>query len=158
MPKLRNDQVGRAGEYFVAAEIVRRGGYAVTFSGNMPGIDIIASDPDQTRMVTVQVKTKTRGDWQTSTRRARPHAEDPLDGRFWVLVDLGTEHPGYFVMPAWWIENDIHEAHQAYVEKRGGHRAQNDLSTHHSIKLGRVEQWRGRWDVLGVFGAEPTSS
>jgi hypothetical protein len=30
-------QVGRAGEMFVAAEIHRRGGYAVTFAGNMPG-------------------------------------------------------------------------------------------------------------------------
>jgi hypothetical protein len=29
---------------FVAAEIHRRGGYAVTFTGNMPGIDIQASD------------------------------------------------------------------------------------------------------------------
>jgi hypothetical protein len=36
-------QVGRAGEMFVAAEIYRRGGYAVTFDGNMPGIDIPAS-------------------------------------------------------------------------------------------------------------------
>jgi hypothetical protein len=34
-------QVGRAGEMFVAAEIHRRGGYAVTFAGNMHGIDIL---------------------------------------------------------------------------------------------------------------------
>ena len=31
-------QVGRAGELYVAAEIHRRGGYTVTFAGNMPGI------------------------------------------------------------------------------------------------------------------------
>jgi hypothetical protein len=37
---LNNQQVAYAGEHFVAAEIHRRGGYAVTFSGNMKGIDL----------------------------------------------------------------------------------------------------------------------
>lgn len=41
--KLRANQVAGAGEHYVAAEICRRGGYAVTFSGNMPGIDVLAS-------------------------------------------------------------------------------------------------------------------
>jgi hypothetical protein len=35
---------GQAGEYFVAAEICRRGGTATTFAGNMPGFDIVAGD------------------------------------------------------------------------------------------------------------------
>src|SRR5688572_29200467 len=33
--KLHTGQVGAAGEHFVAAEVHIRGGYAVTFSGNM---------------------------------------------------------------------------------------------------------------------------
>ena len=49
-------QVGRAGEMFVAAEIHKRGGYAVTF-GNMPGIDILASDLDDSHRISIQVKT-----------------------------------------------------------------------------------------------------
>ena len=56
--KLTNQQVGRAGELFVAAEIHRRGGYAVTFAGNMPGIDMLASDRGNTHRVSIQVKTK----------------------------------------------------------------------------------------------------
>lgn len=39
----RNQQTGRAGEHFVAAELNRRGAYAVTFAGNMPKIDVMAS-------------------------------------------------------------------------------------------------------------------
>ena len=31
-----NQQVGRAGEYFVVAELNKRGAYAVPFAGNMP--------------------------------------------------------------------------------------------------------------------------
>jgi hypothetical protein len=55
-------QVARAGEMFVAAEIHRRGGYAVTFAGNMPGIDILASDAADTRRISIQGKTKSSGE------------------------------------------------------------------------------------------------
>ncbi len=37
----RNQQVARAGEYFVLAELNKRGALAVPFAGNMPKIDII---------------------------------------------------------------------------------------------------------------------
>lgn len=64
-------QVGRAGEMFVAAEIHRRGGYAVTFAGSMPGIGILASDLTDSRRISIQVKTKRSGTW---------HARFPRDG------------------------------------------------------------------------------
>jgi len=36
-----NQQVGRAGEYFVVAELNKRGAFAVPFAGNMPKIDFV---------------------------------------------------------------------------------------------------------------------
>ena len=51
-------QVARAGEHFVAADLNRRGVYTVTFAGNMPKIDVLASDKEQTRTVSIQVKTR----------------------------------------------------------------------------------------------------
>lgn len=155
MAKLKPDQVGRAGEYFVAAEITRRGGYAVTFSGNMPGIDVIATSADHTRKVTIQVKTKTTGDWQTSTTFGRRWKEDPCDDRYWVLVDIGPHGPNFYVMPAYWIENDIFVAHRAYLGQHDGKRAKNGESTHHRIPRQRVEQWHERWDVLGILPPAP---
>jgi hypothetical protein len=55
---MNRQQVARAGELYVAAEIHRRGGYAVTFAGNMPGIDILASGPVDQRRISIQVKAK----------------------------------------------------------------------------------------------------
>jgi hypothetical protein len=52
---------------------------------------------------------------------------------FWVFVDFGGE-PRYWIVPEWWIRSDIHEAHQQYLQKHGGHRAENDDSNHHSIE------------------------
>jgi hypothetical protein len=50
----RNQQVGRAGEYFVVAELNKRGAFAVTFAGNMPKIDLMACNQNQSRTVHIQ--------------------------------------------------------------------------------------------------------
>ena len=50
-----------------------------------------------------------------------------------------------------WIRHDIHEAHQQYLNKHGGHRAKNDDSNHHSINESRLENWHNTWDILGIF-------
>jgi Holliday junction resolvase-like predicted endonuclease len=147
-------QVGQAGEHFVAAELHRRGAYAVTFAGNMPGIDILASNVARTRTVSIQVKTKTAGSWHTTTRRGRPREEVPDEIDFWVFVNMGRDpeaRPDFFIVPAWWMENSIHVEHAAYLARHGGHRAQNPDSNHHAILLSQIEQWRERWDLLGIF-------
>ena len=56
-----NQQVARAGEHFVAAELNKRGAFAVTFAGNMPKIDLLACNSHQSRTVQIQVKTKGAG-------------------------------------------------------------------------------------------------
>jgi hypothetical protein len=49
------------------------------------------------------------------------------------------------------MRNDIYTAHQKYLDKRNGHRAKNDDSTHHSIEEKRLEQWQDRWEILNIF-------
>lgn len=150
-------QVARAGEHFVAAEIHRRGAYAVTFAGNMPEIDVIASDKEQNRTVMIQVKTKSGSSsgWQTQTTRGKC-APYPEESRFWILVDLDEigSAPSYYIIPEWWMLNDIYEAHQTYLNQHGGTRPVKRESKHHKIERRRVEQWRDRWDLLGVFTDE----
>ena len=153
---MTNQQVGRAGELFVAAEIHRRGGYAVTFAGNMPGIDLLASDCENTQRVSIQVKTKgpTSKGWQTSTRLGLDNASaEPVEheGRFWIFVDLGPEHPEFYVMPELWIRNDIYQKNLAYLERHGGQRPKAPDSQHHLILVPRIVEWKAAWHVLGIF-------
>lgn len=70
-------QVARAGEMFGAAEIHRRGGYAVTFAGNMPGIDILASDLADTRRISIQVKAKSSSWHARFPKDVEECSEDP---------------------------------------------------------------------------------
>ncbi len=152
-PKPNPQQVARAGEHLVAAELHRRGAYAVTFAGNMPRIDILASNVDQTRTVMIQVKTKRTGSWQTSTRAGIPREAVPEELHFWVFVDLRrnpNEPPIYYVVPEWWIQNDIHDAHERYLAGHAGRRARTPDSTHHAIRVRRIAEWEGRWDLLGI--------
>ena len=142
----------RAGEMFVAAEIHRRGGYAVTFAGNMPGIDILASDLADTRRICIQVKTKSSGSWHARfPKDAAQRGEDPAETSCWVFVDLGGEHLACFIAPRWWVRKDIWQDHTAYpgrYQQQHGHERE---SQHHGIRVGRVGQWLERWDVLGIL-------
>jgi hypothetical protein len=149
--KLNNQQVARVGEHYVAAELHRRGAYAVTFSGNMPNIDILASDLDQTRTVSIQVKTKTAGTWHTTITRGEPREQNPDERRFWVLVDIGRDPelaPAYWIVPEWWMVNHIHVRYQ---EKPRGAWSQNPDSKHFAILPKNVAEWHDRWDLLGIF-------
>ncbi len=153
----RNQQVGRAGEYFVVAELNKRGAYAVTFAGNMPKIDLMACNQDQSRTIHIQVKTKRGGrSWHSSLVGSKPMGPPvtPLDGTdFWVFVDLGDldTSPRYWVVPDWWIRNDIYKTHKAYLDSHGGKRARNLDSKHHAIDERRLKEWQTRWDILVIF-------
>ncbi len=155
--KLRNanpQQVGRAGEYFVVAELNKRGAFAVPFAGNMPKIDIIACSNDERRTVYLQVKTRRGGKtWHSSIVGCQPMSPKADEHHFWVFVDLGAINacPHYWIVPEWWIKDDIYRTHQAYLSKHGGIRPGNPDSTHHAIQESRLEQWKDRWDILGIF-------
>lgn len=149
----RNQQVARAGEHFVVAELNKRGAFAVSFAGNMPKIDLVACNQDESRTVHIQVKTKGGGRrWHASIVGAKPMQPAAEETRYWVFVDLGPAdgHPRYWIAPEWWVRNDIYRAHRAYLDAHGGRRARSQESTHHAIDESRLTEWAGRWDVLGI--------
>lgn len=120
----------------------------------MPKIDILASDTEQSRTITIQVKTKTAGSWHTSTEIGHATAEDPDETRFWVLVDIGKvveSPPSYYVVPEWWMFNHVKDENALYLEHHGGKRPISPASTHFAITEKNVARWRGCWDLLGVF-------
>ncbi len=118
----------------------------------MPRIDVMASNTDRTRTVSIQVKTCRSGDWQTSIDEGKKC--DPVhdETRFWVFVSLDPDNkpPEYFIVPDWWIRNNIFDSHQSYLAKHGGARAINPKAKHHSIRSNRIQEWKDRWDLLKV--------
>jgi hypothetical protein len=147
----RNQRVVRAGEYFVLAELHKRGAYGAAFIGNMPRFDIIS----------IQVKTKSIGSWQTKAlmeQSAQP-LEPQVETGFWVLVDLGAPEgaPRYWVVPDTWILNDIYDTHRTYLSQQGGRRARNPVSPHHAIAEIRVQNWKSTGGKSWV-SSDPSAS
>lgn len=149
----RNQQIGPAGEHYVAAELNMRGGYAVTFAGNMPEIDVMASNTERTRTVSIQVKTCRAGDWQPSIDEGKKGGPFHDETRFWIFARLASDNkpPEYFIVPEGWIRNNIFEIHQSYIAKHGGTRPINPKAKHHSISSKRIQEWKDRWDLLKVI-------
>lgn len=139
----RTQQIGRAGEYFVVAELNKRGAFAVPFAGNMPKIDVIACNSDQVRTVYIQVKTKRGGKtWHSSIVGSKPMSPKDDESNFWVFVDVGDTNtaPRYWIVPEWWIKDNIYRTHQEYLNKHGEKRTRNPNSTHRLIDESRLKQ------------------
>jgi hypothetical protein len=151
---LRNQLTQRAGEYFVLAEVNRRGGVATAFSGNLLGIDIIAFDHTRSREVYIQVKTKTHSRFVWHMQVPDESLPEPKEEReFYVFVDLGTganASPGYWIAPRFWIQNEVYDRHHAWIKKRGGSRPRTADSKHSGPKSEHLEKWKDRWDALRI--------
>ncbi len=176
MPRRATDTVGRAGEHYVAAELNRRGAYASPFSGNVPSIDIIATDGDRKLMAFIQVKTKReRGNWQIGLQHGwakitlrgcpgngdcqkdcTPLLEEPISGKpdhYWVFVSLLKDGgQQYYVVPDDVVRClMVREWHLAYLDKHCGQRpGKKHDSLHHSFKDKDIEAWRDKWNSLGL--------
>ena len=49
------------------------------------------------------------------------------------------------------MRNNIWEVHTAYLARWEQKHGRQRESQHHGILVNRIEHWRGRWDILGIF-------
>jgi hypothetical protein len=131
------------------AEVSRRGGQAtVRRSGSRN--EVVVKAPGLVIEFLVSVRSRTSGDFQTLTAYGKPRTAEEFPTRFWVFVDLYPEATNFYVVPEWWIQNNIVEQHQLDLEAHDGSQPVNDKSLHHSIGTSRVAQWAGNWKQLGL--------
>jgi len=109
------------------------------------------SDLDGKSSFSVVTRSKRAGTWQTSIEYGKPSTEKATENEFWVFVDLGNiNNPKFYIVPKWWISNNIYETHQEYLKKYMGTRKYNPDSKHHAVQLSRIKQWENRWDLLNL--------
>jgi hypothetical protein len=123
----------------------------VTFAGNMPKIDIFACDVNQKSTVQIQVKTRRAGTWHTSNDEGQKLNRRPNETKFWIFVDISKmdASPDYYIVPDWWMRNNIQEACDAYIKKKKGKITTE--SKHQSVDVKRIGKWKDRWDILRIF-------
>ena len=150
--KPSTQQIGRAGELFVAAELNRRGALATLYLTNTPRVDVIATSQDGRRTINIQVKTKrTRShSWHWDSEKAKAELQ-ASETDYMILVDLYPEHPEYYIHRLSDVAEQSRARHDVWLNERGGKRPRNKDSTHMSILMETVASGRGAWDVLGVL-------
>ena len=147
--KPNSQLTGVAGEYFVAAELSRRGFIASITMRNSPGIDILATDKRAERTVTIQCKTSrssTKG-WILSDKA---EGFTPKN-HFYVFVRLGEtdDSPSYHIVPAKIVAKYVSFRHRAWLKGKkpnGGQRKDSPMRKFRDEE----NKFLGRWDLLGL--------
>jgi hypothetical protein len=138
---------GVSGEYFVAAELSRRGYIASITLRNTKGVDILCSNSDATNQFGIQVKTNRRSnrEWVLNSKSESYFA----DNLFYVFVNLhGTEKsPDYFIVPSSVVAKSTKETHQTWLDTPGRNgKSHRDNTIRKFTDLG--EEFLNRWDLL----------
>ena len=140
---------GVAGEYFVAAELSRRGYIASISLRNTRGIDILATNQIASHSVTIQCKTSQvyRKNWMLTEKSERFFARN----HYYVFVGLGAadQRPTFHIVPSITVAKFIKASHQRYLgtfRKDGKKHADTSMRVFEDPNNKYLE----RWDLLGL--------
>ncbi|MDB5224885.1 MAG: hypothetical protein JWO43_507 [Candidatus Adlerbacteria bacterium] len=150
--KLSGVLSGIAGEYFVAAELSKRGLLASITLRNTKGVDILCSNAEASKSVGIQVKTK-RGSarqWIMHKKAVDYHAAS----LFYVFVNLNDNqrHPDFFIVPSKTVAGYIKKSHAAWLIQPG---KKGKVHKDTSMRMFKdpEEKYLERWDLLGLQSA-----
>jgi hypothetical protein len=113
-----NNLVGTAGEYYVCAELCRRGYLALLTPKNNPLFDVVVTNADGTASVSIQVKTRSIGNNQGWKIGKPKHSSATLGDPFVVLVNLRSDGaPDFYVYRYSEFAARVNEEFTTYISK-----------------------------------------
>jgi hypothetical protein len=147
--RLEPTQAGVAGEYFVAAELSLRGILSTITLRNSRGIDIIASNSDGSRAVSIQVKTnQNRQSKWILTKKSESFSADDYYYVFVTLNNIG-QRPDFYVVPSLVVSQYISSSNRDWLTGKkidGGSRKDSGIRNFHDHE-GRFKE---AWHILGL--------
>ena len=139
---------GTAGEYYVAAELSRRGWLATVTIKNAPGTDVLAQELVTKRTVAIQTKTSTGASTSRSANvTSRRSTRDPG----WVVLvglDSPTDRPSFFVIPRSHVATMIYAFHHQWLDQLSRKGQPHKDSTRLAMTRDAFVGYQDRWDLL----------
>lgn len=141
---------GVTGEYYVAAELSRRGYIASITLRNTRGVDVLCSNSDASKSVGIQVKA--RNGMQRSWILSQKGEDYYADTLFYVFVNVSEDprkQPEFTVVPSKVVADHIRISHSDWLKgmkKNGQPRKDSSMRKFQDP----TEQYLGRWDLLGL--------
>jgi hypothetical protein len=141
--KLNSVLTGVSGEYFVAAELSKRGYLASITLRNTKGVDVLCSNSDASKTVGIQVKTNkgTKRSWILNQK-----AEDYFaDSLYYVFVCLNNnqKHPDYFIVPSKVVASYCKSGHSNWLNTPGKNGQQ-----HKDTLMRKFDDVKEEWNLL----------
>lgn len=139
---------GIAGEYFVAAELTRRGYIASLTLRNTRGIDILASNQNATKSVGIQVKAvQGRGkSWMLNQKVEASEATN----LFFVFIRLNNlDAPEYYIVPREDVSRFAAENHKLWLDTPGRKGQKHNDNPMRQFK-DPENAYLGKWNLLGL--------
>jgi hypothetical protein len=122
IPLKSRSLVGVAGTYFVSAELAQKGYIATLTTRNTEAIDILASNPDGSKTVSIQVKASApeqREHFSRSWIMGEKHETAYSPNFYYVFVDLKptNEKPDFYVVPSETVANYVKTSHSNWLKR-----------------------------------------
>jgi hypothetical protein len=147
--KLPVTLVGVSGEYFVAAELSRRGYVASITLRNTRGVDILATNSKTTKHVSIQVKTNTTGkrSWILSEKAETETSKS----HYYVFVNLTEcgQMPEYFILPSKVVADFVRKGHRYFLATKD-RQGKNHKDTPMRQFQNPDDKYRDNWKLLGL--------
>jgi hypothetical protein len=145
--KLEKGKTGVSGEYFVAAELSRRGFVASISLKNTKGIDILVSSEDGSKTRAIQVKSSSD---ETRSWILSQKAEDNFnENLFYIFVNLKSleDRPDYYIVPSKIVAKYVKESHANWLRgtSKSG-KSRNDTTMRKFDDL--PGKYLEKWDLL----------
>ena len=141
-----NISIGNSGEYFVAAELERRGYTAAVPMSNTKDFDILAINRATYKQIAIQVKTTQykQKKWvlnKKSENLFAPHIK-------YILVTLNwLSEPEYHIVPSEYLAETVYKTHKEWLETPGKKgQPHNDNPTR--IFKDENDEFLNRWELL----------
>ena len=147
--KISSILAGVSGEYFVAAELSRRGYICSVTLKNTKGIDILVCNEDSTKKLGIQVKTNqiNKREWILNEK-----SEKMSDANIvYVFVNLISQErlPEFYIVPSNIVAKYTSNNHKKWLYTKGKKGQQHNDSSMRKFK--DIEQiYLNRWDLLDL--------
>jgi hypothetical protein len=140
----RKHALNVAGEFFVAAELTRRGVMASVTYGNAKKADVVAISRQQSFAIVIEVKTTDKEEWVLGSKI--PEASDDL----WILVQVpDSQPPRYFVATAAELHDAVMRRHEAYLAKyRAKHNKEYPGNGVETVKMSEAKDFEAKWEKV----------
>ncbi len=149
----KTGRIGVAGEYFVMAELTRRGYVASLTSKNTKAIDLLVSDKNGKQLAAIQVKTCDNAK-QQKWKMSNSVEKNDSSNLYYVFVNMnGGAEPSYYIVPSRYVAYRIHQDYEEWFNAPGknGHvRRETTMRVFEFVDEEEREQYKDAWYLLGI--------